>query len=241
MSESKILGIPAENIPIIRDHLDDPEFMQPLANGLAIGRIAVSPLIGGYILATRPENRSMAVGIATAAVAMTDKADGDIARTLHAHMTKEQMDQFIEQGQLDRGARLDERADKAFVLVPMLALAMKGEVSWKHPVLKYSRDKWVKRSKEMRNQIDGEYPGALPLAKWKALVEMGGVAIGASPLAARTGPDGESSLTEYAFRASNTLSLTTGAQYTADLMTAIIDVKTKDIEELLADARQQQD
>ena len=232
----ELYGVDLADIPVIGEKVDSEEFLVGAANALSVARIIGGPAIAGYILSHAPENRSWSWGIGAGLLGASDRLDGDIIRALKRSMSEEQLQAFIESGRANRGARLDHMADKAFVIPPMGALATRGEISWAHPAAKVGRDVAVNKIKEWRAALnDGEYASASELARWKATVEMVGVGIGASPLAANTGPNGETTWTEYTFRAATALSLTTGAQYAHDLWEASRNLNFHDMEELIID------
>ena len=86
--------------------------------------------------------------------------------------------------------------------------------------------------KSVFGELTGEYPSASPLARWKAAVEMGALAIAASPLSAETGPNGRT-LTEYAFFAATALSHKTAQDYSDALFDAIQEAHIDDVRALI--------
>lgn len=210
-------------------------FLRWSANGLAGARVVGGPAVAGYILSHAPEDRSWKVGIGVALLGATDRLDGDMIRALKSSFDEGELEEYNECGHGNFGAWLDQFSDKAFVVPPMGALAVRGEISSAHPIAKLSRDVATSRAKKRIQELSGSFPSASELARYKTTAEMAAVAIGSSPLAALTGPDGETTFTEYAFRASTTLSLASGARYIGDLREAIINARVSDVEEIVID------
>jgi phosphatidylglycerophosphate synthase len=229
----EIYGRRISDIPAVGRLMDSEWFLRTAANGLSVARIIGGPAVAGYVMATRPEDRSWGVGIGVALLAAGDNVDGAMIKGLKRTMTENELAAYLQSGKADFGAKLDHLADKAFVLPPMTAFASRGEISWAHPMLKIGRDVGTGAIKKAVHERTGAYPSASELGRRKAVAEMAAVAIGASPLSRLTGPDGETTLTEYAFRASTALSLASGAQYVESLVTALREVRIADVRELV--------
>ena len=233
--EVTLYGARLDQVPIVGGVLSREGVMRHTANTLSRARIVGGPAVAGYILTHRPEERSYAVGVAVAAGGLTDKLDGSLSRANVAAMTDEERAYHVESGRDAAGKKLDHRADKAWVLPPMAALAMRGEISVAHPALKLLRDRRVGGIKGQYHELTGEYPSAGDTARAKTTVEMAGVAVGASPLAAVHIPGTETTLPDAIFTVSTGLSEYSAGQYADDLRRAVIEMDLQAITELAAD------
>lgn len=229
----ELYGQRLAEIPVIGEAIDSEEFLCAAANALSVARGLAGPAIAGYILSNSPEDRTYAMGFAVAAIGASDRLDGDMIRALKLSMSEGELEEYQASGRADLGAKIDHLADKAFVIPPMGALAVRGEISPVHPMAKVGRDFAVGKVKARLAELGGGYRSASELARIKATAEMMGVSVGASPLAAKTGPDGETTWTEYIFRAATVLSLETGRQYVMDLQEAVINHRIADVEQIV--------
>ena len=230
--EVTLYGQRLDQVPVVGGFISSEKTMRRTANGLAIGRAMAGPAVAGYLLATSPENRTWKVALTVGAISATDRLDGDIARANMAAMTDEERAAYAAAGHEEFGKKVDHLADKAWVIPPMAALAMRGEISVAHPAAKIVRDRYVGKVKAARAEVgDDGYQSAIPLARWKASVEMLGVGVAASPVSAIVAPDGNT-VTEHVFRAATTLSMVTAEQYVDDLTDALQRMNVPDIMEL---------
>lgn len=162
------------------------------ANSLSIGRGLAGPWLAYKFETTKPEERDWAFTSKVAALVLTDTIDGHLGR--YAEITK-------------FGTWADQLADKAFVLPPMIALAKNGEISHLHWQAKLGRDIGVTALRGVVH-LNGGSTAAESLGKMKAVAEMTGLIVAASP-ASQQYPE----LTERIFDTATTLNIVSGAQY----------------------------
>lgn len=162
------------------------------ANGLSVGRGLAGPALAQYFLITPPEQRTWKHAGVVAGLVATDKIDGYLGR-------------YAEASKL--GAWLDQMADKAFVLPPMIALAKNGEIEDHHWKIKLGRDVGVTALRSAVH-MNGGSTSAETIGKIKASAEMTGLVMASSPLASEY-PE----LTNRIFDTATTLNVVSGLQY----------------------------
>ncbi len=142
--------------------------LNTVADGMAAARIVASPFIAGYLAMTSPEERNHPLVTGGVAVlSASDFADGRIARIA---------------GATERGAKLDEWADKAFVGSSWLAMAITGEIPPVHAGLKLARDVSVTALRS-RARANGQSASVGNTGKQKTTIEMMTLTAANSPLA----------------------------------------------------------
>ena len=162
------------------------------ANGLSISRAAAGPWLAHELHKRPPEERDWALAGVVAGLTVSDMVDGRLGRYA---------------GESKNGAWLDQMSDKAFALPPMIVLANNGEISPIHWKAKLGRDIGVTALRSAVH-LNGGSTAAEQLGKMKAVAEMTGLVISASPLS-----ESHPELANRVFEASTTLNVASGAQY----------------------------
>lgn len=159
-------------------------WLQKLANGLSISRTVAGPALAVYIAKSR-EYRTVPTVATIGIVAATDYFDGRLARKAKVHRTDQQGS--------ERGAWLDQMADKAFVHSLMGGMAVhaakqgdkaQAGILLANQAVQFARDTWVTQIRS-EAQDHGVPTGARWLGRLKTATTLAALTAKALPPMAR--------------------------------------------------------